>query len=94
MPTVAGVVKLPLAAVFEQQGRSSVWLLDPATMSVRAQPIVIGGAEGNQVVVAAGLAAGQELVSAGVHLLTPGQKVTRYGAAPLAASLAASVAAR
>lgn len=92
MPPVAGVVKLPLAAVFEQQGKSSVWLLDKATMTVRAQPVVVGGAEGNLIVVASGLSPGQQVVSAGVHVLTPGQKVTLYGAAPVQAS--ASVAAR
>lgn len=94
MPVAAGVVKLPLTAVFEQQGKSSVWLLDPATMTVRAQAIVIGGAEGNQIIVAAGLAPGQQVVTAGVHVLTPGQKVTRYGAAPAPASVAASDPAR
>jgi membrane fusion protein, multidrug efflux system len=80
-PAVAGAIKLPLAAVFEQQGKSSVWLLDPTTMTVRAQAIQVAGAEGNQVVVASGLSPGQQVVSAGVHVLTPGQKVTLYGAA-------------
>lgn len=94
MPVTAGVVKLPLAAVFEQQGKSSVWLLEPATMTVRAQAIVVGGAEGNQIVVAAGLAPGQQVVTAGVHVLTPGQKVTRYGAPPAPAGGAASDPAR
>jgi multidrug efflux system membrane fusion protein len=94
MPAMAGVVKLPLTAVFEQQGKSSVWLLDPATMTVRAQPIVVGGAEGNKIVVAAGLAPGQQVVTAGVHVLTPGQKVTRYGAPPVLASADSSGSAR
>ena len=44
VPPVAGSFKLPLSAVFEQQGKSSVWLLDKATMTVRAQPIVVAGA--------------------------------------------------
>jgi RND family efflux transporter MFP subunit len=94
MPQVAGVVKLPLTAVFEHQGNGSVWILDPATMTVRAQAITVGGAEGNQIVVAAGLASGQEVVTAGVHVLTPGQRVTRYGASPVLAAAAASGAAR
>jgi RND family efflux transporter MFP subunit len=81
---VAGVIKLPLTAVFEQQGQSAVWLLDRATMTVRSQPIQVAGAEGNLLVVAGGLAPGQVVVSAGVHLLTPGQKVSLYGAAPVA----------
>jgi membrane fusion protein, multidrug efflux system len=86
VPPVAGVWRLPLAAVFEQGGRSMVWVLDPATMTVRAQAVQVAGAEGNAVLVASGLAMGQEIVGAGVHTLTPGQKVTRY-----AASASASV---
>lgn len=92
LPAVPGAIKLPLAAIFEQQGKSSVWLLDKTTMTVRAQPIQVVGAEGNQVVVAGGLSAGQVIVSAGVHALTQGQKVSLYGAAPVLA--AASAAAR
>jgi len=96
VPSVPGVIKLPLAAVFEHQGRSSVWLLDRATMSVRAQAIQVVGAEGNLVVVAGGLAPGQQVVSAGVHVLTPGQKVSQYTASPTVASsaMAASDATR
>ena len=96
LPVAAGVIKLPLSAVFEQQGKSHVWLLDPTTMTVRAQAIQLLGAEGNQVFVAAmagGLTAGQQVVSAGVHVLSPGQKVTHYGAPPSAPS-AASAASR
>ena len=81
MPALASAIKLPLAAVFDLQGKSSVWLLDSATMTVRAQAIQVAGAEGNLVVVAGGLSPGQQVVSAGVHVLTPGQKVTLYGAA-------------
>ncbi len=94
IPVTAAALKLPLAAVFEHQGKSSVWLLDPARMTVRAQAIVVGGAEGNQIIVAAGLEPGQQVVTAGVHVLTPGQKVTRYGAPPALASVAASDSAR
>jgi hypothetical protein len=54
----------------------------------------VGGADGNEVVVASGLSAGQEVVVAGVHVLTPGQKVKRYvpprSAAPQPAVPAAS----
>lgn len=95
LPSVPAMIKLPLAAVFEQQGQSSVWVLDKDTMAVRAQPIQVVGAEGNQVVVAAGLAPGQQVVSAGVHVLTPGQKVALYRPLPAAwVASAASDAAR
>jgi membrane fusion protein, multidrug efflux system len=81
VPAATGAFKLPLAAVFEQQGKSVVWLLDKASMTVRAQAVQIGGAEGNMVLVAGGLSAGQTVVAAGAHALTAGQKVALYGTA-------------
>lgn len=81
-----GAIRLPLAAVFEQQGRSTVWVLDRQAMTVAARPVAIAGAEGNQVVVAAGLNAGQTVVTAGVHTLTPGQRVKLYAEPGAAAS--------
>lgn len=92
LPQMAGVIKLPLAAVLQQEGKTSVWLLDPASMTVKAQPVQVGGAEGNDVVIAGGLSAGQEVVVAGVHVLAPGQKVKRY-VPPRAAAAAAPPAA-
>jgi multidrug efflux system membrane fusion protein len=88
MPKVTGVTKLPLAAVMQQQGKTAVWVVDPASMTVQPQPIHVAGAEGNTVVVGAGLKPGQVIVSAGVHVLTPGQKVKFYGEpAPALASI-------
>lgn len=78
LPQRAGIVKLPLAAVLQQGGKTSVWTLDGASMTVKPVPVQVGGAEGNDVVIAGGLAAGQEVVVAGVHVLSPGQKVKRY----------------
>lgn len=78
LPRAAGAIKLPLAAVTELGGRTSVWLLDKATMSVKPQAIDVAGAEGNAVLVSGGLSPGQIVVTAGVHVLTPGQKVKLY----------------
>lgn len=89
LPRVEGVTKLPLTAVTQQQGQTAVWLLDPQTMTVRVQPIVVAGAEGNAVVVASGLSPGQTVVTAGVHTLTPGQKVKLFAQPSTAASAAA-----
>lgn len=93
-PRVDGIVRLPLTALTQQQGRSAVWLLDPASMTVRLQPVEVGGADGNTVMVAGGLSPGQMVVTAGVHVLTPGQKVKHYQppAAPAAASTPAAAA--
>jgi membrane fusion protein, multidrug efflux system len=92
MPQIAGVSKLPLTAIFEHKGKTSVWLLDKASMTVQPQPIEIGGAEGNVVVVRGGLTPGQTVVTAGVHVLMPGQKVKLYtDPAPLAAAATGTV---
>ncbi len=89
LPRSAGVTRLPLSAVAELQGKTVVWLLDPATLTVRPQTVSVAGADGNSVVVSAGLAPGQTVVTAGVHLLTPGQKVKRYVEPVVAATGAA-----
>jgi RND family efflux transporter MFP subunit len=71
-------IQLPTSALRQEGGKTAVWVLDAATMTVRLQTIEVGTADGNQVVVSSGLQAGQEVVVAGVHVLSPGQKVTRY----------------
>jgi hypothetical protein len=43
--------------------------------------VQVATADGNDVVIAAGLKPGQQIVSAGVHVLSPGQKVTVYNPA-------------
>jgi RND family efflux transporter MFP subunit len=85
LPPRRDVVRLPLSALLQQQGRTVVWRLDPATMTVHQQPVQVAGTDGNEVLIAGGLAAGAEVVTAGVHVLSEGQKVTRYAAAPVAA---------
>lgn len=77
-PKQAGVIKLPLTALTQMQGKSAVWLLDAQAMTVQPQFVSVAGAEGNQVVISGGLQAGQTVVTAGVHVLNPGQKVKRY----------------
>lgn len=78
LPKTVGVIKLPLSAVMEQQGRTAVWVVDRTSMKVQAQPIQVAGAEGNSVLVSGGLKPGQTVVTAGVHVLTPGQTVKFY----------------
>lgn len=92
LPPRQGITKVPLTAVMQQQGQTAVWLVDPASMTVKVQPVAVAGAEGNDVVVSSGLSPGQVVVTAGVHVLTPGQKVKYYmpaapgtGAVPVAA---------
>lgn len=96
-PRADGVVRLPLTAVMQQQGQTAVWLLDPVRMTVQVQPVVVAATDGNTVVLASGLSPGQVVVTAGVHLLTPGQQVKHYlppGAAAAAAAAPQAAASR
>jgi len=78
MPRLAGLIKVPLTAVFEAKGEPAVWVVDKATMTVKQQRVRVAGAEGNEVVLAAGLNPGETVVVAGVHVLSTGQKVRLY----------------
>jgi membrane fusion protein, multidrug efflux system len=78
---LAGVqaMKLPTSALMQSaQGISQVWLLDKATMTVKATNVQVATADGNEAVIASGLKAGDVVVSAGVHVLSPGLKVTIF----------------
>ncbi len=65
--------RLPLSAVFHRDGRPAVWVVDGDR--VRLQEIVTAGMQENSVAVAAGLQAGQRIVTAGVNRLSDGQRV-------------------
>ena len=93
LPQTPGVTKLPLSALREEQGRSSVWLVDSQAMTVSSRAVQIAGADGNEAVISGGLAPGQIVVTAGVHVLNPGQKVKFY-VEPGAAAASASASAR
>jgi len=77
LPEVGGITKLPLSALREEGGRSTVWLVE-RDMKVKPQVVQVAGADGNDAVITSGLSAGQIVVTAGVHVLNPGQKVKFY----------------
>ena len=72
------LIKLPTGALWHKSGGSAVWLFDPATSTVKAQRVVVATADGNQAVIADGLKGGEQVVMAGVHVLTEGLKVNVY----------------
>ena len=74
-------IKLPTSALRTEAGATSVWVLDPTTMTVKSQTIQVTTADGNDAVVDSGLQNGDQVVVSGVHVLTAGQKVSIYGAA-------------
>ncbi|MGA0572347.1 efflux RND transporter periplasmic adaptor subunit [Variovorax sp. VNK109] len=88
------VLKLPTSALRQEGQGSAVWVLDEANMTVRSQPVVVATADGNEAVIASGLQPGMKVVSAGVHVLSPGQKVTLYKSRDVAAAASASPTAK
>lgn len=78
------VIKLPTSALRQEGQSSAVWVLDPASMTVNLQAVQIAATDGNEVVLASGLQPGMQVVSAGVHVLTPGQKVVIYRGSAIA----------
>jgi membrane fusion protein, multidrug efflux system len=74
----APVIKLPTSALRKEGQGTAVWVVDKATMTVKSQPVDIATADGNDAVIGSGLKPGMMVVSAGVHVLSPGQKVTIY----------------
>ncbi len=76
------VIKLPTSALRQEGKTTAVWILDPSSMTVQLQPVTVATADGNEVVLTEGLQPGMQVVTAGVHVLSPGQKVTIYKEKP------------
>ena len=72
------IIKIPTSALKQDGKSSAVWVLDVPTMTVKSQLITVATADGNDAVISAGLEPGMQVVAAGVHVLSPGQKVTLY----------------
>lgn len=70
-------IKVPLTALFHERNATSVWVVEHGT--VKLVPVTVVAAEGNNLVLGSGVKAGQTVVTAGVHLLKPGQKVRILG---------------
>ena len=77
-------IQVPLTAVFPNQGGTAVWVVENGV--VRLAPVQVAGPSADAIMIAAGLAPGQTVVTAGVNSLKPGQKVSILGDDPVAAA--------
>lgn len=77
--------RVPLTAVYHKGGDPHVWVLDTQSARVAGRSVKLGAAQGDSVLVADGLATGETVVTAGVHMLHEGQRV-KTPALPVAAS--------
>ncbi len=71
--TPGSFVKVPLTALYQEKGVTSVWVVEKG--AVKLVPVQVGGVSGNDVLLTGGVVSGQTLVTAGVHVLNPGQHV-------------------
>ena len=69
-----GRIRIPTSALRRDGDATTVWRLDEATMTVQPQPVVVGGIEGNDVLIASGLAPGMRVVAAGCMCWHRGRK--------------------
>ena len=80
--TGQAAITLPTTAVMQSaegdRSGSVVWVFDEPSGTVQPRPVQVAGADGNRVVIANGLKPGDEVVAAGGHVLSAGQKVTRF----------------
>lgn len=67
-------VDLPATALLEKDGKTQVWIVDPATTKVALRDVAVVARDEGSVAVT-GLAAGDRVVTVGVHSLSPGQQV-------------------
>ena len=70
------MVSVPLTALFETDGKSTVWVYDENGQKVTARNIRLHEIRTDgTVIVSEGLKAGEQVASAGVHALSDGEKV-------------------
>jgi RND family efflux transporter MFP subunit len=75
--TAQPVIKVPLTALFYDRNATSVWVVESG--AVKLAPVTPAGVAGNELVLSSGIKSGQTIVTAGVNLLKPGQKVKILG---------------
>lgn len=71
----ASFIELPLSALLERDGRTMVWVIEPADKTVSMRDVTVASRDKHTFRVAEGVAPGVRVVIAGVHSLTPGQPV-------------------
>ncbi|MFS8035584.1 efflux RND transporter periplasmic adaptor subunit [Xanthobacter sp. AM11] len=84
----AAVARLPLSALIDRGQGPQVLVVDPATRILAQRPVKIAAYTEDSVLLASGVADGEEVVALGVQTLLPGQQVRPV---PVAGDLAAQM---
>ena len=72
----APAIVLPVSALLERDGKTSVWVVDAATGTVAPREIVVAERRAADFTVKSGVKPGERIVAAGVHSLASGQRIT------------------
>ena len=78
----AAPLSVPLSAVLDENNRHYLWLLDGKAPQVKRVEVKLAKVSSDTAWIASGAQTGQEVVTAGVHLLRDGQPVRRLTADP------------
>lgn len=84
VPSAGPALAVPLSALLREGEATYVWKVDRQAMTVERAPVQVAGVAGNDVLLGGGVQAGETIVTAGVHLLQPGQKVRLLDAGAIA----------
>jgi RND family efflux transporter MFP subunit len=88
----ASLIVVPLTALDRERAEAAVWVVDAKTSRVQRRPVTLGQFREDGATVLSGLAAGDIVVTAGVHKLRPDQPVRLAGDASAAARAPATAA--
>jgi RND family efflux transporter MFP subunit len=69
------VMTVPVTALTESDGKPSVWVVNPSTNTVQLRKVEIVRFDPSRIIISEGLRDGEVVVTAGVNVLHPGQKV-------------------
>jgi multidrug efflux system membrane fusion protein len=80
-PDVDGksAIRLPLTAIVDGGGKTSVWVVDAKSQRVAAREVTFSSAQNDNVLITSGLSGGETVVTAGVHMLQANQRVLLAG---------------
>jgi len=77
--TAPAGVELPASVLTQAEGHSAVWVVDPQSQTVSLRKVEVLRYDSTAVVISQGLETGETVVTAGVQVLRPGQKVRLLG---------------
>jgi len=76
------VIDLPRAALYRWESQPAVWVVDPKTSTVTPRVVAIERYDSDRIILSAGVAPGERVVTAGIQFLYPGLQVEAVATEP------------